>query len=141
MIVKVNLTDNVAQKEARVSEIEAELARSVANCARLSQVCSVILYTFLTKKRKIIFSSGFLVKILLSLSLIIISSFNLMLAITFLEDPLPLPSPPLVVLVQNNSYVVNTVDKYMEQKAWLLAAYSRLVAGSRVGVGKDLLLL
>lgn len=141
MIVKVNLTDNVAQKEARVSEIEAELARSVANCARLSQVCSVILYTFLIKKRKIIFSSGFLVKILLSLSLIIISSFNLMLAITFLEDPLPLPSPPLVVLVQNNSYVVNTVDKYMEQKAWLLAAYSRLVAGSRVGVGKDLLLL
>lgn len=141
MIVKVNLTDNVAQKEARVSEIEAELARSVANCARLSQVCSVILYTFLIKKRKIIFSSGFLVKILLSLSLIIISSFNLMLAITFLEDPLPLPSPPLVVLVQNNSYVVNTVDKYMEQKVWLLAAYSRLVAGSRVGVGKDLLLL
>lgn len=38
MLVKVNLTDSAAQKEARLSEIEAELARSRATCERLSQV-------------------------------------------------------------------------------------------------------
>ncbi|WCJ28442.1 nuclear pore anchor [Euphorbia peplus] len=33
----VNLTDSAAHKESRISEIEAELARTQANCARLSQ--------------------------------------------------------------------------------------------------------
>ncbi|KAF5728160.1 nuclear-pore anchor isoform X1 [Tripterygium wilfordii] len=33
----VNLTDSAAQKEARLSEFEAQLARSQATCARLSQ--------------------------------------------------------------------------------------------------------
>lgn len=34
----MTLTDNVAQKEARLAETEAELARSQATCSRLSQV-------------------------------------------------------------------------------------------------------
>ena len=38
MDLKVNLTDRAADREARISELEAELARSQAACARLSQV-------------------------------------------------------------------------------------------------------
>lgn len=38
MTVKVNLAENAAQKEARLSEVEAELVRSRAECSRLSQV-------------------------------------------------------------------------------------------------------
>ena len=38
MDLKVNLTDRAADREARISELEAELARSQATCARLSQV-------------------------------------------------------------------------------------------------------
>lgn len=39
-ISKVNLTDNAAQKEARLSETEAEMVRVQATCTRLSQVLS-----------------------------------------------------------------------------------------------------
>ena len=38
LFVEVNLSENVAQKDSRVSELEAELARSRAECTRLSQV-------------------------------------------------------------------------------------------------------
>lgn len=38
MDVKVNLTDRAANREARISELEAELARSQATCTRLLQV-------------------------------------------------------------------------------------------------------
>ena len=38
MDVKVNLTDNTAEREARANECQAEFARSQAICARLSQV-------------------------------------------------------------------------------------------------------
>lgn len=38
VIVKVNLTDNAVEREARLNESEAELARSRAACTRLSQV-------------------------------------------------------------------------------------------------------
>jgi hypothetical protein len=36
--LKVHLTENAAQKEARFSEVEAELGRCRAACARLEQV-------------------------------------------------------------------------------------------------------
>lgn len=36
--LKVNLTDNAAMREARLRDAEAELARSIGSCARLSQV-------------------------------------------------------------------------------------------------------
>ena len=36
--MKVNLTDTAALREARLSDAEAELARSQAACARLLQV-------------------------------------------------------------------------------------------------------
>lgn len=38
--MKVELSDNAAQREARLSEISAELSRTQAACARLSQVIS-----------------------------------------------------------------------------------------------------
>ena len=38
MFVKVNLSENVAQKEGRLIEVEAELVRSQATCTRLSEV-------------------------------------------------------------------------------------------------------
>lgn len=38
MIVKVNLSETAAEREARLSGIEAELSRAQAACSRLSQV-------------------------------------------------------------------------------------------------------
>lgn len=36
--VKINLTDNAAQREARLAQTEAELGRAQATCTRLTQV-------------------------------------------------------------------------------------------------------
>ena len=41
LLWKVHLTENAAQKEARLSELEAELGRSKAACTRLEQVFSL----------------------------------------------------------------------------------------------------
>lgn len=48
LMVKVNLTDNAAEREARLNEGRAELARSKAACARLSQVSFVLKVLFLS---------------------------------------------------------------------------------------------
>lgn len=45
--MKINLTDNGAQKEGRLAETEAELAHSQAACTRLSQVINFSLNNFL----------------------------------------------------------------------------------------------
>ena len=42
MVVKVNLTDNAAERESRLNEHQAELARSQVACARLSQVSDFV---------------------------------------------------------------------------------------------------
>lgn len=42
VILKVNLSDTAAERESRVSEIEAELSRAQAICSRLSQVSTVV---------------------------------------------------------------------------------------------------
>lgn len=38
VLLKVHLSENAAHKEARLSEVEAELARCRAACSRLEQV-------------------------------------------------------------------------------------------------------
>lgn len=56
--VKINLTDNAAQREARLAETESELARAQATCTRLTQVilyklsyiCCVSLYYYWLSK-------------------------------------------------------------------------------------------
>lgn len=44
IIFKVHLSDSAGLKEARLNEIESELARSHAACTRLSQVVSVLCF-------------------------------------------------------------------------------------------------
>ena len=67
MFVEVNLSENAAQKGGRLSEVEAELARSQATCARLSEVfldCSFffsnLLQVFLLAKLTVVLNSGLL---------------------------------------------------------------------------------
>jgi len=43
VFLKVRLSENAAHKEARLSEVEAELARCRATCSRLEQVFSSVL--------------------------------------------------------------------------------------------------
>lgn len=42
LILKVKLSENAAQREARLSEAEAELARTKDSCTHLSQVSSIL---------------------------------------------------------------------------------------------------
>lgn len=43
LILKVKLSENAAQREARLSEAEAELARTKDSCTHLSQVSSMLI--------------------------------------------------------------------------------------------------
>lgn len=42
--LKANLSDNAAMREARLHDAEAELARSIGSCARLSQVSDFVCF-------------------------------------------------------------------------------------------------
>lgn len=100
IIFKVNLSDNAGLKEARLSEIESELARSHAACTRLSQVVSMLCFN------AVVFQLG--------LTMDRIESYPILSAYSYII------SAKMIAIIDRILIVINSTPAKLVNSKWVL---------------------